>query len=709
MGLGSRLRVFLGSRGASAWIAGALVGTLGIPFLYGAAVLGISARPWGEGATPRSSETLDYGRRLIALPPLREGFLRSVLGGVIGAGGSSAASPSGVRDRLGAPLGSVRTERLIDRHLDDLSNDDMQGARLIPSVPYTAHGDTSKATRPSSDPDSCSSAGGTVWYRFRPATTMFLAAYTFGTDHSVDLGVFRQTSSGSLVSEGCDSDAGGNAYESFQGAAGTTYYFQIAAPVGGGRLVFSLDPHGTFTRATVAHGGGAPNGDVTTNGQPAISDDGRYVAIAMYATNMTERPAPPCATDDPDHPPWTGCKHVYVRDTVRGTTELISRSPTGDFGDQGSDYPNLSSDGRYVVFVSGATNLGTGPDVGNLFVHDRRTGKTEAIPDGGCTFTCSASISDDGRFIAFQTSAALVPTDANGDGVDFYVQRLEGMDVYVYDRTEHEHELVSVDNHGKTHDHTGTCNCPSVGGGPGTLLPTSPDLLTPSISGDGRYVIFRSEAPLVPEDRNGRKADAYLRDRLRGRTERISVSHDGGDLDEGVFWWFTGQPTISDDGRYVVYGSHASNIVSGDNDGFMDIFVRDRVAKKNILASAGFNSLGYSGQVPLWPSISGDGRYVAYESGFFLLLTGVGLAEDMVWETNDVYRYDLHTDTTGIVTQTLGGEDSWGVYSRISGDGRSVVFISGDDGYDGDTSCIYPPGGFHPTRCRNVFVYRAPR
>lgn len=696
MGAGSRLKVFLGSRGASAWIAGALVATLGLPFLYAAALVGISARPWGGGDAIRSGESLDYARRLTELPPLREGFLRSVLGGVIGLGGGSLGSLTRDRDRT--PLGSAGPERLVDRHLEDLSNDELTGARVIPSVPYTAHTETSRATRPASDPESCGSAGGTVWYRFRPATTMLLAAYTFGTDHGVDLGVFRQTADGSLVDPRCDRDAGGNAYVSFQGTAGTTYYFQIAAPVGGGRLVFSLDPHGTFTRATVTHAGGAPNGDVTTNGQPAISDDGRYVAIATYATNMMERPAPRCAADDPDHPPWTGCKHVYVRDTVRRTTELISRSPSGEFGDRGSDFPNLSSDGRFVVFVSGATNLGTGPAVGNLFVHDRNTGRTEAIPSGVCPDSCSASISDDGRFLAFQTSATFVPTDTNGT-----------LDVYVYDRTEDRHELVSVDNDGRTHVHTGTCDCPGAGGGPGTLLFDSPDYLTPSISADGRYVVFRSEHPLVPEDRNERKADTYLRDRLLGRTERISVSHDGGDPDEGVFWWFTGQPTISDDGRYVVFASHASNIVPGDNDGFMDIFVRDRVAKRNILASAGFNSLGYSGQVPLWPSISGDGRHVAYESGFFLLLDGVGVTQDLAWETNDIYRYDSHTDTTRVITQTLDGEDSWGAFSRISGDGRSVVFISGDDGYDGDTACIDPPGGFHPTRCRNIFVYRAPR
>lgn len=692
MGLGSRLKVFLGSRGGSAWIAGALVGTLGIPFLYGATVLGISARPWGEGASRRSSETLDYGRRLIALPPLREGFLRSVLGGIIGAGGSSAATSAGVRDRLGTPLGSVRTGRLIDRHLEDLSNDEMQGARLIPSVPYTAHADTSKATRPSSDPDSCSSAGGTVWYRFRPATTMFLAAYTFGTDHSVDLGAFRQTPGGSLVSEGCDRDAGGNAYVSFQGAAGTTYYFQIAAPVGGGRLIFSLDPHGTFTRATVAHGGGTVDGD--SIGQPAVSDDGRYVAFSSWATNIVPGSQPvPCAQDIVYQPLWMTCAQIYLRDTVRGTTELISRSPSGDFGDRGSYVPNLSSDGRYVVFATSATNLGTDP---GLVVHDRISGRTETITQG-CS--CSASINDDGRYVAFQTTASFTPQDTNG-----------GLDVYVFDRRERKHELVSVDSAGRTHRHVGSVTSPGLGAGLGSILAPVYFAIGPGLSswinGDGRYVAFGSEAPLVPDDHNG-KYDMYVRDRLLGRTERVSVSHDGKDLDEAIFWTGGAQPALSDDGRYFVYGTPASNAVSGDTDGFNDIFVHDRVAKKNILASGGFNSLAYSGQVPIWPAISGDGRYVTYESNPFFL-EAVLLVQETTYETSDVYRYDLLTDTTSIITQTLSGGDSWGVWSRISGDGRSVVFISGDENYDGDTTSC-KPGGFHPTRCRNVFVYRAPR
>jgi Tol biopolymer transport system component len=198
-----------------------------------------------------------------------------------------------------------------------------------------------------------------------------------------------------------------------------------------------------------------------------------------------------------------------------------------------------------------------------------------------------------------------------------------------------------------------------------------------SISGDGRYVAFESfEHNLVKGDENGVE-DVFVR---AGTTVRASVDTGGGDADRG-----SAGPTISADGRYVAFHSEASDLVQGDGNGVMDVFVRDMVAGTTVRASVdtgGGDPDGDSGG----PSISADGRYVAFSSRATDLVAGDGNG------THDVFIRDLVAGTTVRASvDTEGGDpDSFSDENSISADGRYVAFqsfatdlVAGGDGNGG--------------------------
>jgi hypothetical protein len=228
--------------------------------------------------------------------------------------------------------------------------------------------------------------------------------------------------------------------------------------------------------------------------------------------------------------------------------------------------------------------------------------------------------------------------------------------------------------------------------------------LNPYITGNGRFVGFRTDAPLVPDDRNG-EWDFYVRDRLARTTERLSVSSTGGDANGDVMWQGgVALATLSEDGRYALFASDASNLVDADGDENLDVFVRDRVARKTTFVSSGFASAGNALEMPFFVSLSRDGRFVNYESNL------LSLDQQPGYEAIDVYRYDTLSQTTTVVTTSRTGQDSYGLVSRISGDGKSVVFWSDAPNLDGDTTChpdrptfLTSGGG---TYCKQAFVWQ---
>jgi hypothetical protein len=388
------------------------------------------------------------------------------------------------------------------------------------------------------------------------------------------------------------------------------------------------------TRLSLSSLGVEGNGD--SDGS-AISADGRFVAFLSHASNLV-----PGDTN--------GGYDVFVRDRLLGTTERVSVDSLGGQANQPSDMVAISADGRFVAFYSAATNLVLG-DTNNsrdAFVHDRLTGLTErvSVNSAGAEGNQSSgypggqrlAISADGRFVAFDSLAFnLVSGDTNAV-----------TDIFVRDRLLATTERVSVDSNGAQADL---------------------DSHWSSISGDGRFVAFWSNATnLATGDTNG-ASDVFVRDRVSGTTQRASVSTGGGQADGG-----SGAPQLSSSGRYVAFYSNATTLVGGDTNGVSDIFWRDLqtgVTARVSLAAGGAQANSYS----FTPAISADGRYVGFWSYASNLVSG---------DTNakaDVFLSDLQYGTIERLSVDSAGNQGNGDSESpsVSGDGRFVC-------YDGSAS-----------------------
>ena len=326
---------------------------------------------------------------------------------------------------------------------------------------------------------------------------------------------------------------------------------------------------GATTRVSVSSNGAQANAGSVS---PSISADGRYVAFTSGASNLV-------AGDT------NGVSDVFVHDRRTGRTTLVSRSTAGVQGNNFSTGAAISADGRYVAFGSFASNLVPGDTNGtwDVFVHDRQTGVTTRVSvdsngTEGNLPSSSPAISADGRFVAFQSdSTNLVPNDSNA-----------ATDVFLHDRQTGSTVRVSIAANGA--DPNGS----STGA---------------SLSATGRFIAFGSSASnLVPEDTNA-AGDVFVYDRQTGTTSRVSVNSSGvqGNGDSGA-------ASISGDGRYVGFLSNATNLVAGDTNGTYDIFVRDRQSGSTKRVSVASDGAQANGASNFGLSMSSDGRYVAFPS-----------------------------------------------------------------------------------------------
>lgn len=306
---------------------------------------------------------------------------------------------------------------------------------------------------------------------------------------------------------------------------------------------------------------------------PAISADGRFVAFRSAAPNLV----PDDTNDEID---------VFVRDRLAGVTRRVSVGSDGRQGNSISSAPAISADGRFVAFISGATNLVRGDTNGkpDVFVRDRARGVTRRVSVGpsrrqsnGSSF--SPVISANGRIVAFTSDASnLVAGDTNATN-DVFV-RAGGLTT-----------RVSVES----------------GGGQANGSSGTQDQRPTAISADGRFVAFTSEASnLAPGDTNA-DLDVFLRDRAERVTRRVSVGSNGQQADGS-----SSMPSISAHGRYVAFASIASNLVAGDTNETVDIFVRvaGTGTKRASVSSIGQQANDESSQ----PAISADGHFLAFAS-----------------------------------------------------------------------------------------------
>lgn len=386
-------------------------------------------------------------------------------------------------------------------------------------------------------------------------------------------------------------DGGGSAGASVSGSGRFVAFSSDASNRVGGDTndaedVFVRDRENRRTvRVSVSSAGGQSNGYSFT---PAISADGRHVAFVSEATNLTARDV-------------EGSRDVFVHDRLAGTTRLVNVSNSGDLPARGGVNPSISADGRHVAFESSARDLVRRDTNGavDVFVRDLRARTTRLVSRDGSGGQANgpsgaASISADGSVVAFGSGASdLVPEDTNG-----------AADVFVRDRA------------------TGTTERVSVNDLPGPGSQADAGSQDPSISADGRFVAFDSGASnLVAGDTNtdinGRNAsDVFVRDRLNGTTERVSLSGEEEEGDDP-----SRAASISADGRFVGFESLASNLTPDDTDPnggngagtTIDVFVRDRQSGTTELVSASGSGEG-ANDTSDGASISADGRYAAFRS-----------------------------------------------------------------------------------------------
>ncbi len=329
--------------------------------------------------------------------------------------------------------------------------------------------------------------------------------------------------------------------------------------------------------------------------------------------------------------------------TAQETTVRVSLADDESQSTGASSISATSADGRFVAFQSTAANLVTGDSngVADVFVRDRVGATTErasvsSAETQGNDQSVDPALSADGLYVAFESIATnLVAGDSNG-----------WQDVFVRDRTAGTTEVVSVSSGG------------TVG---------NDDSWDAAISADGRFVAFTSNASNLVAGDDGLAGDIFVRDRTAGTTERVSLDTGGGNPNSD-----SSAAAISADGRWVAFASSATDLVAGDTNSAADIFVRDRQAGTTTLVSldsGGGPANGDSGA----PSISADGRFVAFQS----------LASDLVaGDTNtyqDIFVRDLVLGTTERVSVDSSGTEANGVSTAasLSGDGRFAAFHSG--------------------------------
>ncbi|MFO0695327.1 MAG: hypothetical protein U0230_17320 [Polyangiales bacterium] len=343
--------------------------------------------------------------------------------------------------------------------------------------------------------------------------------------------------------------------------------------------------------------------------------------------------------------------HVSVTATPANGIELVSRSsastPTPSNGI--STQPSASGDGRYVVFTSTASDIAGGmPSAGDLYVRDRTAGTTTRLGIAGQSG--GARITPDGRYIAFASiSGTLVAGDTNA-----------AVDVFVYDRQTATFDLVSQSTDG-THANAQSSVDTSYAGAP---------YLRPSISDDGRYVVFESEASnLVTGDTNG-VADVFLRDRTAHTTTRVSVSTSGVESNGA-----SREVAISGDGTVVAFDSVAQDLVDGstETDTRSDVYLWIAGTTTRVSNANAGGATGSGNGASTHPTLSADGRYVAFSSAATNLLAAIEF-----YGKTDIYLLDRTGGTMTRINLDLDPTASQGhCYDpSISADGKRIAFVS---------------------------------
>lgn len=341
------------------------------------------------------------------------------------------------------------------------------------------------------------------------------------------------------------------------------------------------------------------------------------------------------------------------------TTTRVSLTSTGAELETPTYYPRLSGDGRYVVFSSASALLTPfGNGFSQIFVRDRDPDGNGILDEGNATTTLvsrnsagvpgngpsgQSTISEDGRWVAFATSATNFSGHAwiQGGG-------------YVLDRDPDQDGIF---------DELGVVYHPVLGHN--NVIPNTTTYEF-DLSADGRYLAFTSLAVnLVPGDTNGQQ-DVFRWERATGQVVRCNVSNSGDQAN-----MISRDCSISDDGRYVAFGSAATNLVPGTSSFGGDVFVRDLVAGTTTVVSVSSSGVVGNG-ISNGPFLSGNGQFVSFSTN---ARNFDPIDNDFHF---DVYVRDLTNGVTELVSiNSLGEKGNIGSGAAyLSSDASRVCFRS---------------------------------
>jgi len=378
--------------------------------------------------------------------------------------------------------------------------------------------------------------------------------------------------------------------------------------------------------------------DASANGESnvlAMSPDGPFVLFSSDATNVIA-------------PDVNGNSDIFLWNRATDVTERISVNSAEVQPAAGSCFDgDMSDDATMIAFTCWFSPIVPGPagDFRQIFVRNRTTGTTTLMsqPTGtsgtkGNANSWNPRISGDGTVVTFDTDA----TNLLGAGADINGVR----DVVARVLATNTNERVSV----------------TSGEAP---VAESSGLSSPSRS--GRYIAFLSESPgMAPGDNNGSGDDVFVRDRVAGTTERVSVSSS----EVGSASTTTGLPDISADGRFVAFTTAANNLDPRANNGWANVYLRDRTGGTTSLISDPYSAVKQNGDSE-HPSVSADGRWVAFRSAATTLIPGDGA-------TIDIFLRDRNRNVTTRISQTPAGAaaNDTSREPQVSNDGQSIAFSS---------------------------------
>lgn len=385
-------------------------------------------------------------------------------------------------------------------------------------------------------------------------------------------------------------------------------------------------------------------------GDPAITADGRFVVFSSKATNLVPEAV------------WPGVTNLYIHDRQTKSTSLVTVGVNGTPSYGHSDAPDISADGRFIAFASSSPNLVPGDtNQGfDIFVHDRQTNSTRRVSVSSAgtqanDASLAPTISADGRYVAFQSWASnLVEGDTAICPDHVFGGTMNCIDVFVHDLQNGTTGRVTNGKDGAQ---------------------SNDNSLKPSISADGRYVTFESQASNLVDNDTAVCVDSYegevsctdifVYDRQTGATSLVSVASNGAPADRGSH-----HPSISADGNFVAFMSTAKNLTVNDKE-WLNVYVHDRSTGNTTCVSLAHNDAFISHNIRSL-SISDNGQYVAFVSNAPNLVVG---------DSNNSFDIFLHDRYSAALSRV--SVDSSGIEGNdhsfseaISADGSFIAFHS---------------------------------